>query len=276
MNDTTTSPAKHPLVQSLLALEHGSGFSQFTGGFKAAWGAVKVLANNRELWKNVAIPAAINLLVFIATAALLVLNADWFMFDRPVAGPWYYYVLLVLWWVYRLILYPLLIVLAYFLSMMLASIFAGPFNDKLSEKAERVFMGVAPTPEAAGWKGLVVGGAKGVLMAAATTIPRVILVLGLGLIPGVGPILAAFVGGYFVAVEYCDYALERRGYGVHRKMRTIWKHRRMALGFGVGANLLLIIPILNFISMPIAVIGGTALAITIDRFELGGGALPPP
>lgn len=268
MTDTTPH-ARHPLVQSLIALEHGSRFNQFTGGFKAAWGSVRFLAQNRELWKNVAIPALINLVVFIATAAFLLFNADWFMFDRPVEGPWYYYALLALWWLYRIILYPLLIVLSYFLSMMLASIVASPFIDKLSEKAERIFMGAAPQPEAAGWRGLVVGGAKGIAMSAATTIPRVILVFGLGLIPGAGPILAALVGGYFVAVEYSDYALERRGYGVRQKLRVIWKHRRMALGFGVGANFLLIVPVLNFIAMPVAVIGGTALAIAIDRFEKG-------
>ena len=260
----------HEMVQKLIELEEGGSFSQFKGGVFAAWGSVKFLYHNPKLWPNVAIPALINLAVFIVTAGLLLWNADWFFFDRPTEGPWYYYVLIVLWWIFRILLYPLLVVVAYFLTMMLAGIVASPFNDALSERAEAVFMGDFVKGEE-GWKALVVGGVKGILAAAATTIPRVILMILLGLIPGAGPILAAVVGAYFIALEYTDTALTRRRYGTRQKMRTIWKHRRIAMGFGLGANMLLVIPLLNFLSMPIAVIGGTALAIALDRFESGSG-----
>ena len=63
------------------------------------------------------------------------------------------------------------------------------------------------------------------------------------------------------------YAFERRRYSLRQKLRTIWKHRRMALGFGVGANVMLLVPLLNFLCMPIAVVGGTALAVALDDFE---------
>lgn len=264
-----TKPTEaHPLVQRLLDLQSGGTTDQFRGGFGAAWGAIGFLRKHRELWPNVAIPALINVVTFVVLALALVLNADWFFFDRPTPGAWTYYILIVLWWVFRILLYPLLIVVAYFLTMMIAGVVASPFNDKLSEMAEQIMVGEA-VPAEEGWAALVTGGLKGIVASAATAIPRVILVVLLGLIPGAGPILSVLVGAYFIALEYTDYALGRRGYGLRARARLIWTHRRLAIGFGVGAYFLLLIPLLNFLSMPIAVVGGTAVALALDRFESG-------
>ncbi len=262
------SRSPHPLVQRLVELESGSDFSQLRGGFAAAFGAITILRKNPKLWPNIAIPAIINVTVFVVLAAVLVFNADWFLVDPPVEGPWYYYPLYALWWLLRILIYPLLVIAAYFLTMLSAGIVASPFNDKLSEMVEALMMGEA-VPAEEGWKSMVAGGLKGMVTTAATSIPRVFLVVLLGLIPGVGVILSPVVGAYFIALEYTDYALERRRYGFRQKLGLIWKHRRLAVGFGLGAYLMLLIPFINFLSMPIAVIGGTAIAIALDRIESG-------
>lgn len=260
----------HYVVDRLLKLERGGPLEQFFGGFQTSFSSLKFLAAHRELWKNVAIPAIINLAVFALITGFLLWNVDWFVLPEPAKGGITYYLLIVLWWIYRILLYPLLIAVSYFLTMILAGIVASPFNDTLSERAEHLMMGEA-VPSETGWKALVIGGARGVATSAATGIPRAILVVFLGLIPGIGPILAAIVGAFFIAVGYSDYAFERRKYSIRRKLQTLWKHRRMALGFGVGANILLLVPLVNFLSMPIAVVGGTALAIALDEFERAGG-----
>ena len=256
----------HYMVDRLLKLERGGASSQFFGGFQTTFSAVKFMARNRSLWPNVAIPATINFAVFLATAGFLFWNIDWFILAQPGEDATLRMVLVVLWWIYRILLYPLLLALAYFLTLILAGIVASPFNEALSERAEELMMGRA-VPAEEGWKALIVGGARGVATAAATGIPRAFLVVALGLIPGIGPILAAVVGAYFIAVGYTDYALERRRYSLKRKLSVIWKHCRMAIGFGVGANILLLVPLLNFLCMPIAVVGGTAVAIALDEFE---------
>ena len=256
----------HYMVDRLLKLEQGGTFSQFFGGLQTTFSSVKFMWKNRELWPKVAIPAFINVVVFIITAGFMLWNYEWFLLDQPAEGGWTYYVLIALWWIYRILLYPLLIVVSYFVTLLLAGIIASPFNEALSEHTERVMMGDA-TPAEEGWGALVTGGIRGIFMEIFTTVPRLFLVILLGLIPGAGPILAAIVGAYFIAVTYTDYVFERRKYPFKKKFDTIWKHRRMALGFGVGANLLLIIPFVNFLTMPIAVVGGTALAITLDEFE---------
>lgn len=264
--ESTTIPDPHYLVDRLLKLESGSGASQFYGGLQTQFSSVKFLFKHRELWPHVAIPALINITMFFVTAAFLLWNHDWFVLPEPIHDGFTYYILIVLWWLYKILLYPLLVALAYFLTMILAGVVASPFNETLSERAEELMMGRA-VPAETGWKAILVGGARGVATAAATAIPRAIIVITLSIIPGIGPILAAFVGAYFIAVGYSDYAFERRKYSIRRKLGTIWKHRRMALGFGVGANLMLIVPIVNFLCMPVAVVGGTALAIALDEFE---------
>lgn len=265
----TTTRDPHYLVDRLLKLEQRGTASQFFGGLQTTFSSVKFMVKNPSLWPNIAIPAFINVAVFVATAAFLLWNADWFLLPEPTGSGIVYYLLIGLWWIYRILLYPLLIAVAYFLTLILAGIVASPFNDTLSERAEELMMGRV-VPSESGWKALVMGGARGVATAAAVGIPRAIVVVLLGIIPGIGPILAALVGAFFIAVGYTDYALERRKYPVIKKLTTLWKHRRMALGFGVGANLLLLIPLINFLCMPIAVVGGTALAIAIDEFEAAG------
>ena len=259
----------HYIVARLLEQEQGGTMQQFFAGLRTPFSAVKFLAKRSELWPKVAVPALINVAVFVLTAGFLLWNADWFTLAEPTQGSWTYWVLIVLWWIYKIILYPLLIIIAYFLTLMLAGIVASPFNEALSEHVERIFVGDA-VPAEEGWGALIAGGIRGIAFEAFTTIPRVFLVVLLGLIPGLGPVLAALVGAYFVALAYTDYAFERRKYTLKRKFDTVWKHRRLALGFGVGANVLLIVPLLNFLAMPIAVVAGTAVAITLDEFEKRG------
>lgn len=269
------------VVQRLLDMDEGGTLTEFGAGFKTTWSSVKFLWRNKTLWPQVAIPAIINFFMFIAITGTLLWNADWFMFfDEPSKGAWTYWILIALWWIYKVILYPLLLIVSYFLTLMLAGIVASPFNEVLSERAEHRMMGETISAEE-GWRAMVVGGMKGVAQAAATGIPRVILVGLLSLIPGIGPIIGAIVASYFIALEYTDYAFERRKYGFRQKLRTVWKHRKMAMGFGLGMDLLLIIPFVNFLAIPIAVVGGTAVAIALDAREGGestaqaSGELPP-
>lgn len=260
----TTEP--HYVVARLLELPQQGTSGQLLGGFRTTPSAVKFMFQHRELWPYVALPALINFAVFIVVTGLLLWNSDWFMLPQPNPDGALYFLLIVLWWFFRVLLIPLLIAVGYFLTMILAGIVASPFNDTLSERAEELMMG-RTVPSEEGFKAMLVGAFQGVLTAAATGIPRAFLVLVLGLVPGVGPLLAAIVGAYFIAVGYTDYAFGRRKYSVRQKLATVWKYRRVALGFGISANLLLLVPLINFLCMPIAVVGGTAVAIALDDLE---------
>lgn len=262
-NTAVTTPTSEPhyVVARLLDLPKTATPAQLVGGFRTTPSAVKFMFQHRELWRYVVIPALINVVLFVVTIGTLLWNYDWFLLPEPES-----LILYALWWIYRILLFPLLIFIGYFITMLLGGIIASPFNDTLSERAEQVMMGHAPTADE-GWQAMLVGAVEGILMAAATGIPRMILVLLVSLVPGLGPVLAAIVGAYFVAVGFTDSAFARRKYSVRRRLATVWKYRGVAVGFGLSANMLMLIPLLNFLCLPIAVVGGTAVAIALDELE---------
>ena len=86
----------------------------------------------------------------------------------------------------------------------------------------------------------------------------------IGLVPVVGAVaaflLAAGVGGTLLALELTAYPLARVGVVTLRERRSMVKARRsLALGFGVAAYLLCLVPLGAVISMPALVAGGTLL-----------------
>ena len=72
----------------------------------------------------------------------------------------------------------------------------------------------------------------------------------------------------FITMEYNDILLERKGFRMKAKFGRVWEERSLTLGFGAGTNLLLAIPLLNFMCIPLAVIGGTAMGLCLEQWEL--------
>lgn len=88
--------------------------------------------------------------------------------------------------------------------------------------------------------------------------------LVLGLVPVIGqtvvPVIGACVTGFFLSVELSSIALERRGFRLGARLRMLWRRKLLALGFGVAAFLLFLIPLGAVLGMPGAIAGGTLLA----------------
>jgi CysZ protein len=104
--------------------------------------------------------------------------------------------------------------------------------------------------------------------------------LVLGFIPVFGqtvvPVLQALVGGFFLAVELLAIPLERRGLHLAGRLRFVWRHRAQALGFGITAFLLFLVPLMNVLAMPGAVVGATLLVRRLSGDQLSGDQGPPP
>lgn len=87
-------------------------------------------------------------------------------------------------------------------------------------------------------------------------------ILVLGLIPLVGPPLAALWAGHSMAVNQTDGILARRGLAFDE--RRAW-HRRLRLesiGFGLAAVWTLFIPIANLLLLPLLAIGATRFVLS--------------
>ena len=87
-------------------------------------------------------------------------------------------------------------------------------------------------------------------------------------IPGVN-LLAPFIWGLFsawcLALEYTEYPFGNSGISFREQRQHVKNRRMTALGFGGGIMLFMLIPGLNFLAMPAAVTGATAL--WVERFR---------
>ncbi|HTT08266.1 MAG TPA: sulfate transporter CysZ [Gammaproteobacteria bacterium] len=99
------------------------------------------------------------------------------------------------------------------------------------------------------------------------TIPFLLLLF----VPVVGAVLWFFFTAWLLAYNYVDYPMSLHGLDFAAQRRWLSENRWLCLGFGAGTLLLSLLPLINFIAMPAAVAGATAMYL--DR---SGSALTKP
>lgn len=150
------------------------------------------------------------------------------------------------------------VMLTLFSFTLLANIIGAPFYGILAEKVA-LLLGLPATPEVqepwlhAVWRSLQAEAAR-----LRYYLMRALPILLLFLIPGVN-VVASVVwlafNGWFLALEYTSYPLERYGCGFAEQRRLLGKARIMVSGFGVLVALGLAVPLLNVLMPPAAVAG---------------------
>ena len=73
------------------------------------------------------------------------------------------------------------------------------------------------------------------------------------------PVVWVVYGSWLFAIEYCEYPLGNMGLRLDRVRRALRSRRLLALGFGAGVMTLTLVPGLNLVAMPSAVIGACLL-----------------
>jgi CysZ protein len=169
-------------------------------------------------------------------------------------------------WLTSLVL-PLFVVLAvvlvFFSFSIIANLIAAPFNGLLAEKVEQYLGGAAPADT--GWgkmmrelPGTLVDEVKKVAYSLLWSIPFLLLFV----IPGVNvvaPFLWLAFSAWIMAVQYVDFPMGNHGIKGPEMRRRLRRKRITSLGFGGGILALTSIPVINFIAMPVAVCGATAM-----------------
>jgi len=272
----------HPLMRHVLANREGSTFSRLVAGAKIPLMSAKLLAKNRDLWINVFWPVVINLSLFVVLLyVFLTQGGSLFasLWAQPVIEAWYHWLLTGLWYLTYAVVLAASGFLAYVSSMVVGGVLASPFNDVLSEKTERILLGehYQKFDEEPFIQGLIRSAGSSAVTAALYIACMGPLLL-LNIIPGIGSIaytiIGSTVGGYFLALEYSDTFLARHRYKLGDMMRLVYKERRFSVGFGIGTSLTLAIPLVNFLCIPLAVIGGTAVGLGLEQWDENR-ALPP-
>jgi CysZ protein len=145
----------------------------------------------------------------------------------------------------------------------IAQIIGQPFYERISDRIEHQLGAVPAGADAPWWRTFPRASLESALLLAMTlacTAPLFVL----GLLPVLGqtvvPVLQALVAGFFLAVELLAIPLERRGLHLSGRLRFVWRHRAQTLGFGLTAFFLFLVPLMNVLALPGAVVGATLLA----------------
>ncbi|HET8700884.1 MAG TPA: sulfate transporter CysZ [Nitrococcus sp.] len=232
------------------------------------------LLTARGLRRFVLLPIAVNVLVF---AALFWLGTSWFhaflMWLLPsttlsqhsgIFGQLLTFLEVIVRW----LLWPLFLLAAvaiiFYTFTALANLIGSPFNSMLSARVEQHATGRFP-PEAPKGAGLLVESVKAVVdelrkiaYFALLGIPLLILFV-IPVVQIAAPFLWGLYGAWIIALEYVDYPLGNRGISFRDQWRITRERRLLHLGFGAGVLCMTIIPFVNLVAMPTAVIGATLL-----------------
>lgn len=166
----------------------------------------------------------------------------------------------------RWLLWPLFgitaLVVIFYAFTLLANLIGSPFNGLLAERVEDL---VHPGRERSlghpWWKEIAIAPLTE-LKKLAYFLLWAIPLLVLFFIPGinlVAPLLWMAFSAWMLALQYADYPMGNHGIAFHNQRHLLGKRRFLALGFGAAVLLITLIPVMNFLVMPAAVIGATLM-----------------
>lgn len=175
------------------------------------------------------------------------------------------------WWEWlRWLLWPLFVIVAmtvvFFCFSIVANLIAAPFNGFLAAAMELSITGAKTDADT----GLAQLPAE--IIAAITSEFRkfiyfliravpLILLFFIPLIQFAAPWLWLLFGAWMLALEYLDYPLGNHGISFARQKKLLQQKRRLTLGFGAGILLLTMIPVVNFLAIPVSVCAASRLYV---------------
>jgi len=179
----------------------------------------------------------------------------------------------------RWILIPIFVSVAaiavFFLFTIVANFVGAPFNSLLAEAVERRLTGNSNDAQK-GFSDIIasigptmISELKKMLYYIVLSSPFVILFV-IALVIPILNLVASFawllVTAWILSVQYADYPFDNHDVDFSQLRQRLGQKRFMAFGFGGATMLMMAIPIVNFIVMPTAVAGATAMAL--EKFGL--------
>ncbi len=243
-------------ISKLLA---GAGF--FTNGLS--------LITKPGVKKHVVIPLAINIILFAVAIYYLFTQYEVLVnYLTPGVPSWMpdFLTPIIEWFVGLLwILFAAVVLIIVFFSFtILANIIGAPFNSYLSAAVERHLTGSDPVALEANiikQSFEAIGGELRKMLYLIIWSIALLIITFIPVINIISPFLWALFGAWMLAIEYADYPLGNRGLTFPLIKNTLRNNRSLALGFGGMATLATMIPVVNFLVMPVAVAGATAMAV---------------
>jgi CysZ protein len=168
-------------------------------------------------------------------------------------------------WILWPLFFLLLTLIVFFSFSVIANILAAPFNGPLAEAVEIRLSGQAPP--AISW-GQIIKDTPRMLFnefrKLAYMLMWVIPLLLLSFIPVVNlasPLFWAVFSGWMLALDYHDFPMGNHQLMFTQQRSALRKRRALVLGFGLATLAATMVPVLNFLVIPAAVAGATALYV---------------
>jgi CysZ protein len=194
----------------------------------------------------------------------------------PSRDDWEHSLLFALYWVVRVLTFVLGIGLAMLVTVVLANLFAAPFNDALSEAVEELETGRKAPPFSLPKLLRDLGRSLGLELVKLCIYVAVMAPLSVAswLLPGIGQALylvfASLFTWLYFAIDYVDWPASRRGLGWRARLGLLRTRPFLMLGFGFAVSVCLFVPLLNLCFMPFAVAGGTRLFLDLEALAARG------
>ena len=210
------------------------------------------------------IPILINTLLFAGAIWLGINQFDYWMTQlTPTWLPeWLSNALM---WILWPLFAVLIVLIVFFTFSILANIVAAPFNGLLAEAVEKRLSNQSP-PEQTLWQ-LIADTPRMIfneLRKLAYLLKWMIPLFILSWIPGlnlIAPLLWLFFSSWTLALDYHDYPMGNHLMGFKQQRELLRTKRSLALGFGMTTLGATMIPVINFLIIPVAVAGATALYV---------------
>ena len=217
----------------------------------------------------VVLPLLINTVLFMLALSGLGAALD-FAVDRYLAN-WPEWIQWLAWVVFGL----LAALIVFFTFALLANVVASPFNGVLAEAVERHLNGHIQTVPFE-WNKFIATALRSIaaeLRKLRYFVLRAIPLVIISFIPVVNaaaPPLWIVFGAWMLSLEYLDCPLGNHGRVFPSAVDVMRSERRLALGFGGCMAVLTLIPLINFVAMPVGVAGATSMYC--EHFAAGDAA----
>jgi len=157
----------------------------------------------------------------------------------------------------------LLLMIIFFSFSIIANILAAPFNGVLAEAVELKLLG--RSPKGINWKEIIKDApsmVKNELRKLAYVLMWVLPLFTLSWMPVISiiiPIIWLLFSSWMLAIDYHDYPMGNHQLKFPQQRALLKKKPTLALSFGFATLVATMIPIVNFLVIPAAVAGATAL-----------------
>jgi len=146
----------------------------------------------------------------------------------------------------------------------LTLVIGGPFYEHIAEQIEDDLGVTQGHTGPSWWKMLLLSTRDGIALLLRSLAYTTILFVA-GFLPIVGqtavPVLVILVTAWFITLEVAAVPFYRRGINLRGRTQLLRRRRMLAVGLGVPAALLSMIPLMAIIAMPAAFAGGVLAAL---------------